>query len=122
MTGKKLADQIKNLYLKNKNLDDSSKVETKKSSKYKYIEGNELQILKEKIITTLSLVDKLNGWEITFLSSLVERIDYAKDNKLFLTQKQINPLLEILNYRFDYLSLDDQDQEMEKGLGFYFRE
>ena len=93
-----------------------------KSSKYKYIEGNELQILKEKIITTLSLVDKLNGWEITFLSSLVERIDYAKDNKLFLTQKQINPLLEILNYRFDYLSLDDQDQEMEKGLGFYFRE
>ena len=59
--------------------------------------------------------------EITFLSSLVERIDYAKDNKLFLTQKQINPLLEILNYRFDYLSLDDQDQEMEKGLGFYFR-
>ena len=49
---------------------------------------------------------------------MVERIDYAKDNKLFLTQKQINPLLEILNYRFDYLSLDDQDQEMEKGLGF----
>ena len=121
MTEKKLADQIKNLYLKNKNLDDSSKVETKKSSKYKYIEGSELQILKEKIITTLSLVDKLNGWEITFLSSLVERIDYTKDNKLFLTQKQINPLLEILNYRFDYLSLDDQDQEMEKGLGFYFR-
>ena len=30
MTEKKLADQIKNLYLKNKNLDDSSKVETKK--------------------------------------------------------------------------------------------
>ena len=120
MNDLKLADQIKALNLKNKILHSDSEIK-KKTNKYKYIEGNELKILKEKIITTLSLVDKLTGWEMTFLTSIVERIDYTKDDKLFLTQKQINPLIEILGYRIDYLSLEDQNKEMEKGLGFYFR-
>ena len=107
-TGKEAfpADQIKALNLKNKILRSDSEIK-KKTNKYKYIEGNELKILKEKIITTLSLVDKLTGWEMTFLTSIVERIDYTKDDKLFLTQKQINPLIEILGYRIDYLSLED---------------
>lgn len=118
----KLVDQIKTLYLDRNKLYPKSKVKKIKHTKYKYIEGNELKFLKQKINMTLSLVDKLNGWELTFLNSLIDRIDYAKDNKFFLTQKQIEPLIEILNYRFDYLSFNDQNIEMRKGLGFYFKE
>ena len=109
-----ISEKRKNSYLKtSRNRERLPRVEY-------YIEGKEIDILYAKIQEAFSH-EGLTGWEMTFMNSMIKKIENNKNKKIIFTQQQVEPLQQIIKYPLLNLSPEKLKQELKKPLNLYFK-
>ena len=109
-----ISEKKKNRALKsNRNRDSIPRVEY-------YIENNEIQFLYEKVVSAFSY-EGLTGWEMTFLESILKKIEIKNSGRVYFTEKQVEPLEKIIKYPLLDLSPERQEEELRKGTKFFFK-
>ena len=85
-----------------------------------FIEGEEIEALKNCINEAFSY-EELTGWEMTFMESILNKINSRKKNILYFTEKQIKPIEEIVRYTLIGLSDRERIIKETKGRGYFFK-
>ena len=85
-----------------------------------FIEGEEIEALKNCINEAFSY-EELTGWEMTFMESILNKINSRNKNILYFTEKQIKPIEEIVRYTL--IGLSDRERRIKetRGRGYFFK-
>ena len=85
-----------------------------------YIENEEIQLLYNKIISAFSY-EGLTGWEMTFMESILKKLENKNNGRVYFTHKQVEPIEKIIKYPLLDLSPEKQEEELRKGLNIFFK-
>ena len=111
------------IYLKEKKIErylKSNQNRDKLLRKTYFIEGEEIEALKN-CINEAFFYEELTGWEMTFMESILNKINSRNKNILYFTEKQIKPIEEIVRYTL--IGLSDRERRIKetRGRGYFFK-